>query len=235
MSYILEALKKSEMERTRGTAPTLHAIHAEPFLQERKGVWLYALAACVLVATVIIGWQRPWQIEHNATGEMTPSRAASVIPPRIAPQTPVDVKPVHPPIVARQETPAQVSQTTKLKIEPPAAKAHLPVSENQVKAPTPVASAAPSRSKAETPAQYVSHQDFIDFSELPAAIQQALNKLVVTGYVGSPDDPSGQMIVIENRLLREGDEVSPNLKLEQIAAGKAVFGYKGYHFRILLP
>lgn len=245
MSYILEALKKSEQERTRGVAPNLHAVHAEPFHEGRQDFWFYALAACVLVGVALIGWQRPWQTEKDAAGEPDSPRAASVMPsqpPRIAPQTAVVAAPDRPSVAAIQEPPAPARQNAAQEMEKPAAKAPAPVSENQAKAPQPAVSeaqskpqAAPSRPQVETPARTASRQDVIDFHELPAAIQRALNKLVITGFVDSPGDPSGQMIAIDNRLLREGDEISPDLRLEQIAAGKAVFGYKGYRFRLPLP
>lgn len=238
MSYILEALKKSEQERTRGVAPNLHAVHAEPFHEGRQAFRFYALAACVLVGVALIGWQRPWQTEKDAAGETDSPRAASVMPsppPRIAPQAAVVAAPDRPSVAAIQEPPAPVRQNAAQEMEKPAAKAPAPVAENPAKAPPPAVSAAPPRPEVETPARTASRQDVIDFHELPAAIQRALNKLVITGYVDSPGDPSGQMIAIDNRLLREGDELSPDLRLEQIAAGKAVFGYKGYRFRVPLP
>lgn len=234
MSYILEALKRSEQERTRGTAPTLHVVHAEPIQKEGKGFRFYALAACVLVATALIGWQRPWQSEKGPAGESDLPPAASAVPLRIVPQAAVAAAPVRPPIAAMQEPPP-VSRNTEQRMEQPAAKVPSPVSENPAKEPPPAVSAAPSKPKTEAPATTASRHDAVDFSDLPTAIQQALNKLVITGYVDSPSDPSGQMIAIDNRLLREGDEISPDLKLEQIAAGKAVFGYKGYRFRVPLP
>lgn len=245
MSYILEALKKSEQERTRGVAPNLHAVHAEPYREERQAFWFYALAACVLAGAALIGWQRPWQAEQDTTVKPDAPRAASVMPtqpPRITPQIAVAAAPERPPVAAIQEPPAPVRRNIAQEVEKPAEKAPAPVAENPARLPPPVVSAAPSRPQpappvpqAETPERAAPRQGIVDFHELPASIQRSLNKLVITGYVDSPGDPSGQMIAIDNRLLREGDELNSDLRLEQIAAGNAVFGYKGYRFRVPLP
>lgn len=240
MSYILEALKKSEQERTRGIAPNLHSVHSEPFLEGRQVLWIYALAACVLLAAAAIAWQRPWQTERDTAKQPASPHAASAMPsqpPRMVPQAAPDRAPVaampEPPvqITARQEPPAPVAGDKK----EPVVKAPSPVAETPAKTMSPTVPAAPSRPKVEPPAVPARPQDLVDFHELPASIRQALDKLVITGYVDSPADPSGQMIAIDNRLLRAGDEISPDLRLEQIAGGKAIFAYKGYRFRVSLP
>jgi general secretion pathway protein B len=39
------------------------------------------------------------------------------------------------------------------------------------------------------------------------------------------------MAMIDDKLLHEGDEVAPGLRLEKILADGAQFSYKGYRFR----
>ncbi len=50
----------------------------------------------------------------------------------------------------------------------------------------------------------------------------------VHAYSGNPRD---RMVGINNRMLREGDNVAPGLKLEQITPEGMILGYKGYSFR----
>ena len=50
----------------------------------------------------------------------------------------------------------------------------------------------------------------------------------VHAYSGNPRD---RLVGINNRMLREGDEAAPGLKLEQITPDGLIFGYKGYSFR----
>lgn len=66
MSYILEALKKSDQERNRGTTPGLQTVQATPAPASRKRPWwMYLLIfALLLNAGVILYWLQPW-----STGE----------------------------------------------------------------------------------------------------------------------------------------------------------------------
>ena len=45
------------------------------------------------------------------------------------------------------------------------------------------------------------------------------------------DRPADRLVGINNRMLHEGDDVVPGLRLEQITPEGMVFGYKGYSFR----
>ena len=44
-------------------------------------------------------------------------------------------------------------------------------------------------------------------------------------------NPRDRLVGINNRMLREGDDVAPGLKLEQITPEGMLLGYKGYSFR----
>ena len=65
MSYILDALKKSDQQRNIGAAPTLQFAHAALSAPKRPSVFYYGLLAVVLLgAGVAIGLLRPWQAEQ---------------------------------------------------------------------------------------------------------------------------------------------------------------------------
>jgi general secretion pathway protein B len=66
--------------------------------------------------------------------------------------------------------------------------------------------------------------------ELPLEIRRDLPKLGITGYVYSAD-PAGRVVSINERSLREGDELIAGLKLEQIAQDYVLFSFRGYRFR----
>jgi general secretion pathway protein B len=69
----------------------------------------------------------------------------------------------------------------------------------------------------------------LQFNELPAVVREGLPQLAVEGYVFS-EDPRSRMVVINSRMLQEGDELGSNLKLERIGPEGAVLNYKGYRF-----
>ena len=73
-------------------------------------------------------------------------------------------------------------------------------------------------------------QNIIPQAELPLALQQELPPMTITVHAYSAR-PGDRMVGINNRMLREGENVAPGLKLEQITPEGMVFGYKGYSFR----
>jgi general secretion pathway protein B len=89
MSYILDALRKSDQQRRRGAAPTLLTLQPSAVVRKKRPGWLaYGLLAAVLVgAGMVIGWLRPWQPEPAATA-MVPQPA-----PDPKPEQPAIAKP----------------------------------------------------------------------------------------------------------------------------------------------
>ena len=62
MSYILDALRKSDQLRRRGAAPTLLLGQAVAAAPKRPAPLAYGLLALVLLgAGMAIGWLHPWQ------------------------------------------------------------------------------------------------------------------------------------------------------------------------------
>jgi len=66
-------------------------------------------------------------------------------------------------------------------------------------------------------------------TELPPALQSELPALAVAGFIR--DEGSSGMVIVNDRLAREGDEVAPGVKLEKIVGDSLVFNYKGYRFK----
>ncbi len=239
MSYILEALKKSEQERTRGVAPTLHAVHAEPS-REPKRVLRYYPVLAVLVVAAMIGWLRPWQAEKGvAQVRVAPGAGRAEAPrPTYRRQVAAPAEPPAPPVL-REHAPSSQRGAARPGGEGAREIPRPVVKEAQTTKPSrparTTAVAESPRTQAETVTEPAAAEDVIDFSELPVAVRRALPKLNISGYVNYPGDPSGRMVAIGDRLVREGEEISPGLKLEQITASGAIFGYKGYRFRAPVP
>jgi general secretion pathway protein B len=72
----------------------------------------------------------------------------------------------------------------------------------------------------------------LDASELPASIRAALPKLSVTGHVWS-EEPALRLLTVGERILREGAEAAPGVRLQEITAEGAVFVFKGWRYRIV--
>jgi len=84
MSYILDALRKSEQQRQRGAAPTLLAAQAADAAPRRPNVLLYGLlVAAFLGMGIAIGVLRPWRAEEPVLQPtaVKPSDGVAVRPP----------------------------------------------------------------------------------------------------------------------------------------------------------
>jgi general secretion pathway protein B len=65
MSYILDALKKSDQQRKRGAIPPLQTAQVTVAVPQRNMFAYYVLLAVVLLgAGVMVGWLHPWQPEQ---------------------------------------------------------------------------------------------------------------------------------------------------------------------------
>jgi len=108
----------------------------------------------------------------------------------------------------------------------PQAKAKQSVEATVATAVTPIAAAAKATPTAVVPVAITAPAGG---TELPPALQQELPVLIVAGFIR--DEGSGGLVIVNDRLAREGDEVAPGVKLEKIAGDSLVFNYKGYRFK----
>jgi len=240
MSYILDALRKSDQQRQRGAAPTLLAAQATVVAPKQPVFLTYALLAAVLVgAGMVIGWLRPWQAEQTAPGraELAAAKPLESTPPQSAPAPPqLALQPKPEPQLQNATPPAQTASAPA----PVPAKPQLPERAKPEPRSTPSVADTAVRGKTTSPApeqpagiaaaDAARVQAVISMAELPLAVQQELPAMTISvhAYSGNTRD---RMVGINNRMLREGDDVVPGLKLEQITPDGMIFGYKGYSFR----
>jgi general secretion pathway protein B len=109
VSYILDALRKSEQQRQHGVAPRLLTVHATSEADPRPAFLKYGLIAVVLIgAGVVIGGLQPWQrAQRLSAAESATARTLGSTPRQSLP-APLPVLPE----IARepaQEAPARES------------------------------------------------------------------------------------------------------------------------------
>jgi len=242
MSYILDALRKSDQLRRRSGAPTLLLGQVEAAAPKQPALVFYGVFALVLLGAGIgIGWLRPWQqgpAPAASAGAATPPMAAAApaeragTAPKPVPephaQTPVAAPAPAPAVeVAPTSAPKPAPARAGSKIEKPSAAPKASAGESN-QAGLPVRAPALSGDKAAAGA--APPLAVVTLSELPLAIQQDLPPMAVSvhAYSGKPGD---RLVGINNRLLHEGEDVAPGLKLEQITPDGMILSYKGYTFR----
>ena len=245
MSYILEALKKSDKERQREQIPDLQADHSLPSvkIQERKGPGLYLLGALVLGSVAGLLW---WQFSGDQVPQLTDNSKIPPAPVAVAPAPEVVEIPEQTaarPSVAKKEKAVEPVTPEVTTVEPTASEQPVPeVAESEVPLPedrTPGGSEAlvkvAEKSAPSVTPEPVGQEDVIIplLDELPPNVKADVPGLSFAGHVYA-DDTRKRLIIINSRIVREGDMVSNGLFLEQISPDGVVLRYKTVVFRVQL-
>lgn len=227
MSFILDALKKSEESRQQETiAGTKKRVLAlGPSGQSRWPLWLLML---LLPAALAAGWwagQTPHSPTPVATEQVERAGAAAsaanqpVRPEAVIGQT------ASPTAVAREVLPVvPISERDDGPTKPTVAAAPVPVQSAAVKAPTP----APA--KPET----VTEPSLPAYADLSRELRERLPDLAISLHFFSTE-PARRMIRINNRLLRQGETVAEGLIVHEITPSTTVFDFHGMLFEIKGP
>lgn len=229
MSFILDALKKSENERQRRTGPSLADVRAGAPDRERPR-WLIPAIALLAINVLVVVGVLMWPEQQTPTPQTAvtfPETKAQPSPsapqPRpAAPAAAAKVDPAPPPAPAAPrpavrplaaESSAQASPAESL---PPAA---------------PVLAAAPPVTTPATPG-------FVVEDELPT-----LNELTVGGKINLPSlhidihvystSPQDRFVFVNNKKYREGDRLSEGPRVEEISTVGVILNSQGQRF--LLP
>lgn len=229
MSYILEALRRAEAERTRAQAgpPDLLApVLTAPALPARRvplAAWL-GLAALLLGlglagGAVLLGW-RP-----QVAASTPPTQAeAQVRAP--APAAPRPAMPASALVQAQASAPAPA-------LAPAASRPSAQVAAPAPAPPPPrVAAPRPAAAQARPEPRAAAAAPLPTAAELPAELRRELPSLAVGGSVWS-DDPASRFLLVNNEVLREGQRLGHSeLLLERLAPHEAVFNFRGTRWRM---
>lgn len=222
MSFILDALRKSEAERQDGRPPGLADVRrAAP--RGRARLWA-PLALLVLLANLLLLWLI-WRGQAVApaviatpptpppalasTGNAAPTTPAAAAPaqlPEAAPEPPREVRPL-----ARETLPRTVATPAP---PPPAAPA-----------------AQPGTS---TPIPAAEELSLPRFEELVGSGRLNLPPLALELHVWS-DQPGSRFVFINSARYREGERLAEGPLVEQITSGGVVLSQGGERFVLLRP
>lgn len=200
MSYILDALKKSDQERQQGTSPNLYSEHGSippdmvfsPFKRHRT-FWLIPGGVLIILATLgIFLFQyrsQPTKKESVEITETTPlSDEVKAPPPRVLVKEKIQVLQ---PIEANE-----VSSAPPMVFEKEASQSSLP---------------------------------FLD--ELSANLRSEIPILKFAGHTYS-ENPYQRMIIINGKILREGDMIDSNTRLMEINWEGVTIDFRGTRFQV---
>jgi general secretion pathway protein B len=196
MSYILDALRRSQAERERGQVPGLHAqsapLAAAPAVaRNRSLLWpILAVLGLLLVGALVFALLRP-SAPASVTAATTP---VETLPPKPV-AAPAPAPAVFPPaVVAPQPLPVVVSAPVQ-PAPPPLVKA-LPVAAPPKVTPKP------------EPA-------LVALAQLSAEQRRELPPLLLGGSIWS-ENAASRFVIFNGQLVHEGESAVPGVTVERI-------------------
>ena len=222
MSLILDALRKADAERERGSVPSLHSHPVLPPSAEvapkpaARPNWLWiaigiAVGLAAAAAWVMVGRDAPAPV---AAAPPAPAKASAPATLGFAPPAPAAAPLAAPSAAAEVAEPAPWPQPDERKAVRPEAKGATPP-------PVPVLGNVP-----------VAESQVYAREQLPPDIRAALPQLTIGGSIYSPN-PAGRSLIVNGQLFRERDRLTQDLSLEEIKLKAAVFSFRGYRFEVL--
>ena len=263
MSYILEALKKSDRERRQGEVPSLQSDHlkrpALPQKEKKAPSWPWIGAAILVFALVsslvfyrggrngeVPPEKNLGQLPEQAMPPAQPAPAKNTLPDRdkVTGKTVTAGTGSHPkaipspdaPEMAVFETGAGTTQPAEVvtddnRQQPLREEAAMPRPEDLAGSMSP---APPSSAKAVEQDGAADDTDALPLlQDLPAAVRKSLPPLQLAGHVYA-QNPAKRLIIINNRICREGDMVDNGLYLDRIIWEGVVLRYQNTRFRMKL-
>ena len=219
MSYILDALRKSEQERGHGAAPSVQTLHTSgiSYHSSKTHLWPYLLLAAIVIN---LGALMYFIVADDDAEPGVPPLAQHANngnhPARLAPTSIDLVMNDMPASGSPRQAVAVVAEDTIYKpVTMPA------VSTPVVEAPPPAVV---------TPVSFNTQQSpIVERDELPAEIQQHIPIMEFSAHVYS-SNPMHRSIVINGRFMEEGDQLASDLMLSEITPKGAIFDFQGQLF-----
>lgn len=214
MSYILDALRKSEQKRQQGSVPDLLTVQDwNPLKAGKRTWWPYVLIGILLLS---VGAGSSWLYNIIYSGKANIERIQITAPPQENP-----LRQVAPLTSSQFATPKKVPSQKKLagKVQKSAHKADNAHTDAQVSAPRASLAEGPPPSK----------QITFKEQELPLAIQQELPRPVISAHIYDAN-AAARIISVHGNVMHEGEFVAAGLRLESITPDGVILSYKKYRF-----
>lgn len=223
MSFILDALKKSEEQRPKAVVPDLYTDHAPPPPRKARRLWPTLVILVLLVnAASLLWWLRPWErtpVVRDTTTTQLPTMSTKVVPLRPAAEP-------SPRSSGNQKTPAAMTVATPHPVKANLQTRPAPASAREISDEVPALAkqkdfGVTSRSKGGSIAE---------FKDLPSDLRREIPSFDISlhFYTAAPES---RLVRINGRNLREGQQISDGLLLEKITASGVILHWRGQSFR----
>lgn len=229
MSYILDALRKSEQERQPGTQARPGGPVHNVSLPSR-GAWLLVIGIIlllILLAATVVFWH---STVKRISSEAVVAAASPTEAPPAAPPAAEPVAVIPPPVTAvKKESPVRdLAEQMQMPV---------PVTPKKPStAPRRKAAAIEQRPLLQTdgPAVLLETDNTPLLQQMPPDIQRAIPPMTVTIHVYSPQE-SQRILFINNREYHQGSLIEGGARVEAIVPDGVVLSYQGERFKLSRP
>lgn len=233
MSYILEALKKSDQEHFLGSVPDLATPHEVKPAQPRSYRWLWVIVTLLSVNVVLVV-----MLLKNKDTEVADVPVAAQVQVPLEPQAALINDQVVQPVQETSKTRINEAPTL-VKTAPPRNEPILATGGVVVlPEPTYILKSKPSiLPETELDMQMdgmITAEDnsqLQSWFDLPQEFRNKLDLPRLDVHVYS-QEPQGRFILVNLKKYREGEELPNGLVLEEILSDGMVMSYQGEHFRV---
>ncbi len=247
MSYILDALRKSERERKRGAVPDVLTVQGGmQQTRRRRALWPVIIVTALFLNIVLLSWWfAPWKAD---------SRKTTAVEPPADTKLQGSVRTEAGPSVQQEQLSPPRSQAVGMPTDSPKAPASvdkgvrtLPLSKTGRLPDTQPDTIPPEREAGKTTKGEVNDEPppgeeaaaalppaenrIYRLKELPEPLRKTLPDFTITAFLYSPT-PTSRMVQINGLMLREGEDLSPGLKLEEITPDGVIMSSRTYRFSI---
>jgi general secretion pathway protein B len=241
VSYLLETLKRLEQKRHQEGTSDLLLVQGDVAREGRKRpVWPYVLSAALLAnAGVALWWVAPWLADRSPSSTSSINReVVRPAPPQSAakdlgempserPKTATSMN--RPSSATAVAQPAGRGEGKRMSGEGPPAGA--PV------VPRPEQGGRPQEAlpgpRAPIEKKPLLHEKIFDVHDLPAAVKSGIPQMKISVH-SYEADRSSRLVRINDKTLREGEQLTPEIKVEEITPGGVILSHQGYLFRLVL-
>ena len=257
MSYILDALKKSEGEREQtGELPdwqTDHSGYSVPSAPTKQQIYTISIMSAILVSMLLgllIWWLDSRGLmndRHGVQGDiemqddsMSAGRAESGKGPKPVEQAAEVTAEIPKPTKSKGHTKTtfeKFNQVQQAALAKPKAKTAPTKTETAVEKPDSEKKSKGSVVFSDTRLDLKRDdkakptKKVVDVAELPADVRAKMPAISFAGHVYS-SEAKQRSVMVNGRKTREGQTVDRDLTLEKITTDGAVFNYKGWRFRL---
>lgn len=209
MSYILDALKKSDQERKQGHVPDLQTVHIPAAVESSATPWPYILIVVLMLSLAfVLGSVRPWE-----SSSVTSSTSLPDIQLKSAGRASEDV-------LEKKESHSAPVLMAEADVQP---KREI----NQLQHNKPLLN----ETIENTPPPTLDMDSVPHLYEIDASLRSTIPEMSFAGHVFS-SAVEQRSVIINGQSMSEGDDVFEGLKVEQITQNGIVFDYNGELFRM---